>query len=36
MKKSILLICFLFISNISASATARQDVVDDGFTWFEA
>ncbi len=36
MKKIILIICtFIFVS-LNAYPQSRQDIVDDGFTWFEA
>jgi hypothetical protein len=37
MKKTILLICTIIIFSLNAfSQTKRQDVIDDGYTWFEA
>jgi hypothetical protein len=37
MKKTILLICTIFLLSLGIySQTKRQDVIDDGYTWFEA
>lgn len=36
MKKTILIICAIIFLNLTALSQSRQDVVDDGFTWFES
>jgi hypothetical protein len=36
MKKTILVICTIIFISLNAFSQTRQDVVDDGFTWFEA
>jgi hypothetical protein len=39
MKKSLLIICTVFfvsLASYSQPAVQRTDVLDDGFTWFEA
>lgn len=36
MRTNILIICTLIFLNITAFSQSRQDVVDDGFTWFES
>ena len=36
MKKIILIICTLIFVSLNAFSQTRQDVVDDGFTWFES
>ncbi len=36
MKQSILIICIVIFVSFNSFAQSRQDVADDGFTWFEA
>lgn len=36
MKNIILIICTLIFLNLTAFSQLRQDIVDDGFTWFES
>ncbi len=36
MKKTILIFCMIVLSSLNILSQIRQDVVDDGFTWFES